>query len=171
MVLQLARARGFRTINVVRRPEQAEELRRLGAYEVIVSGRDDLEERVRAITGGAGAAKAIDAVGGEVGGLMARALAPRGVLLAYGRLSQQPLSLDTGAQIFRGTSVRGFWLARWFTESSPHHVQQTVASVLRLMAEGVIDPPVEARYELADVREAVAHAERPGRSGKVLLVG
>jgi len=32
-------------------------------------------------------------------------------------------------------------------------------------------PPVEARYPLADIRAAVAHAERPGRSGKVLLVG
>ena len=39
------------------------------------------------------------------------------------------------------------------------------------MAEGVLDPPVEATYDLADVREAVAHAERPGRSGKVLLTG
>lgn len=171
VVLQLARARGFRTINVVRREEQAEELRALGADEVIVSGRGDLEARVREITGGAGATKAIDAVGGQVGGMLARALAPRGVLLTYGRLSQEPLPLDTGAQIFRGSTVRGFWLTRWFTEGSPHHVQQTVATVLRLMAEGVIDPPVAARYDLADVREAVAHAERPGRSGKVILVG
>jgi NADPH:quinone reductase len=171
VVLQLARARNFRTINVVRREEQAEELRALGADEVLVTGRDDVAERVRAITGGAGVAKAIDAVGGETGAELARALAPRGVLLAYGRLSQQPLPLDTGAQIFRGTTVRGFWLTRWFTEGSPHHVQQTVATVLRLMAEGVIDPPVAARYDLADVREAVLHAERPGRSGKVILVG
>jgi NADPH:quinone reductase len=172
VVLQLARARGFRTINVVRRAEQAEELLALGADEVIVSERDDVGERVREITAGEGAAKAIDAVGGEPGGRMAAALAPRGTLITYGRLSQEPfVPLDTRLQIFGGTTVRGFWLARWFEEVAPEHVEQTIATVLGLMAEGVVDPPVEARYDLADVRAAVAHAERPGRSGEVLLIG
>jgi NADPH:quinone reductase len=172
VVLQLARVRGFRTTNVARRAEQAEELLALGADEVIVSERDDVGERVREITAGEGAAKAIDAVGGEPGGRMAAALAPRGTLITYGRLSQEPfVPLDTRLQIFAGTTVRGFWLARWFREVPPQHVEQTIATVLGLMAEGVVDPPVEARYDLADVRAAVLHAERPGRSGKVLLVG
>ena len=81
------------------------------------------------------------------------------------------MPLDTRIQIFAGTTVRGFWLVRWFQEVPPAHVERTIATVLGLMAEGVVDPPVEARYDLADVREAVAHSERPGRSGKVLLVG
>jgi NADPH:quinone reductase-like Zn-dependent oxidoreductase len=172
VVLQLARARGFRTINVVRRAEQAQELLALGADEVIASDRDDLGKRVREITGGEGVGKAIDAVGGELAGRIAAALAPRGTLITYGRLSgEASVPLDTRIQIFAGTTVRGFWLVRWFQEVPPAHVEQTIATVLGLMAEGVVDPPVEARYDLADVREAVAHSERPGRSGKVLLVG
>ena len=172
IVLQLARARGFHTINVVRRAEQGEELLALGADEVIATDRDDLGERVREITGGEGVAKAIDAVGGELAGRMAAALAPRGTLITYGRLSGEASApLDTRIQIFAGTTVRGFWLVRWFQEVPPAHVEQTIATVLGLMAEGVVDPPVEARYDLADVREAVAHSERPGRTGKVLLVG
>ncbi len=172
VVLQLARARGFRTINVVRRAEQAQELLALGADEVIATDRDDLGERVREITGGEGVGKAIDAVGGELAGRIAAALAPRGTLITYGRLSgEASVPLDTRIQIFAGTTVRGFWLVRWFQEVPPAHVQRTIATVLGLMAEGVVDPPVEARYDLADVREAVAHSERPGRSGKVLLVG
>jgi NADPH2:quinone reductase len=170
VVIQLARARGFRTINVVRRPEQADELLALGADEVVVEG-EDLAERVRTITGGTGAAKAIDAVAGELGGRMAAALGVRGTLLSYGRLSQQPLPLDAGLMVFRGSTVRGFWLVQWFRETPPAQVRQTIDTVLSLMAERVIDPPVEAVYDLSDVREAVAHAERPGRSGKVLLVG
>lgn len=171
VVLQLARARGFRTINVVRRAGQAQELLALGADEVIVSERDDVVERVREITGGEGASKAIDAVGGELGARMAAALAARGTLVVYGRLSQEPMPLDTGLQVFRGTIVRGFWLARWFGDASREHAQRTIGTVLGLMADGVVDPPVEARYDLADVREAVAHAERPGRAGKVILTG
>ena len=45
------------------------------------------------------------------------------------------------------------------------------AEVLRAMATNEIVPPVEAEYPLTDVLTVVAHAERPGRSGKVLLVG
>lgn len=171
VVLQLARARGFRTINVVRRESHAEELRALGADEVIVGDGEGLPERVREITGGAGVTKAMDAVGGELGAQMARALAPTGTLLVYGRLSQQAMPLDTGAQIFGGTTLRGFWLTRWMTESPPARVADAMRTVLGLMGEGVIAPPVAARYDLDDVREAVRHAERPGRSGKVLLVG
>jgi NADPH2:quinone reductase len=171
VVLQLARARGFHTINVVRRPEQEEELLALGADAVLVEGRDDIAARVREITGGDGATKAIDAVAGEAGARLADALAPRGTLITYGRLSQRPLALDTGRQIFGGTTVRGFWLVRWFRETSPAGVEAAIGAVLGLMADGTVDPPVEARYDLDDVREAVVHAERPGRSGKVLLVG
>ena len=77
VVIQLARARGFRTINVVRRAEQGEELLALGADEVIVTDHEDVEERVREITAGEGVGKAIDAVGGELAGRIAAALAPR----------------------------------------------------------------------------------------------
>jgi NADPH:quinone reductase len=171
VVLQLARLRGFRTINVVRRHEQAEELTALGADAVVVSEGEGLEERVRAITGEHGVAKAIDAVGGTLGAHMARALAPGGTLLVYGRLSQQPVPLDTGAQIFGGTTLRGFWLTRWMTETPGDRVTAAMDELMRLMGTGEVDPPVEARYGLDEVREAAAHAERPGRSGKVLLVG
>ena len=172
VVIQLARARGFRTINVVRRAEQGEELLALGADEVIVTDHEDVEERVREITAGEGVGKAIDAVGGELAGRIAAALAPRGTLITYGRLSgAASVPVDSRLQIFAGTTVRGFWLVRWFQEVPPAHVERTIATVLGLIAEGVVDPPVEARYDLADVREAVAHSERPGRSGKVLLVG
>ncbi|MDX6556703.1 MAG: hypothetical protein QOD86_2898 [Miltoncostaeaceae bacterium] len=171
VVLQLARARGFRTINVVRRPDQEEELLALGADEVLVEGRDDIAARVREITGGEGAAKAIDAVAGAGGARLADALAPRGTLVTYGRLAQRPLELDTGRQIFGGTTVRGFWLVRWFRETPPAEVRAAIDEVLGLMADGSVDPPVEARYDLDEVREAAIHAERPGRSGKVMLVG
>jgi NADPH:quinone reductase-like Zn-dependent oxidoreductase len=37
------------------------------------------------------------------------------------------------------------------------------------MAQGHIVPPVEAEYDLARIHDAVRHAERSGRNGKVLL--
>ncbi|HEX5705720.1 MAG TPA: zinc-dependent alcohol dehydrogenase family protein [Pyrinomonadaceae bacterium] len=171
VVLQLARTRGFKTINVVRRREQAEELKALGADEVVSTDDEDIVSRVREITGRAGLTKAIDAVGGETGSAVVRALGRGGVMLVYGLLSGRPLQLDGGHMIFTSSTVRGFWLGEWLRSSAPERVQAVTGEMLRAMSSREIVPPVEAEYPLAEVLAAVAHAERPGRSGKVLLVG
>jgi NADPH:quinone reductase len=171
IVLQLARELGFRTINVVRRGEQAEELKQLGADETISTDEESITARVREITGGRSVRAAMDAVGGKTGGDAARALGRGGVMLVYGLLSGEPLQVDAGQMIFNETTVRGFWLSEWFRRTPPAEAQKTMTELLGLMATGRIVPPVEAQYDLTNVREAVVHAERPGRSGKVLLVG
>ena len=171
VVLQIAALRGFKTINVVRRREQVEELRSLGADEVICTEDEDIVERVKAITGKTALVKAIDAVGGKTGAAVVSALGRGGVLLVYGVLSMQPTPVDTGRMIFNTITVRGFWLSEWFRTAEPQRLQAVTTELLRSMATHEITPPVEAEYPLADVLAAVEHAARPGRHGKVLLVG
>jgi NADPH:quinone reductase len=169
VVLQLARLRGFKTINVVRRRAQAEELKALGADEVISTDEEDLVERVKEITGRAGLTKAIDAVGGETGGAVVSALGRGGVLLVYGLLSMEPMPVDSGRMIFTTSTIRGFWLGDWFQTAPPERQQAVTAELLGLMAAGEVVPPVEAEYPLTEVLAAVRHSVRPGRGGKVLL--
>ena len=171
VVLQIAALRGFKTINVVRRREQVEELKALGADEVICTADEDLVARVREITGREGMTKAIDAVGGQTGAAVVRALGRGGLLLVYGLLSMEPMEVDGGRMIFTGTTIRGFWLSEWLRTAASERRQAVTSELLRLMATQEIAPPVEAEYTLAEVLAAVEHAERPGRSGKVLLVG
>ena len=170
VVLQIARLRGFKTINVVRRREQVEELKALGADEVICTTDENLNERVKEITGKAGLTKAIDAVGGKTGAAVFQALGRGGVMLVYGLLSMEPMPIDGGRMIFTTTTIRGFWLSQWLGTAPPERQQAVTGEMLRSMAANEIVPPVEAEYPLADVLAAVEHAERPGRSGKVLLV-
>ena len=170
MVLQLARRRGFKTINVVRRREQVAELKQLGADEVVCTADEDLVGRVLEITGGQGVRAAIDAVGGEVGAAAAKALSPGGTMIVYGLLSLQPIPLDVGQMIFRTSTVRGFWLAEWARRVPEEKRRATIGELLTLMAQGALAPPVDAEYELKDAREAVQHAESGGLHGKVLLV-
>jgi len=130
-----------------------------------------LTKRVREITGGQGVRAAIDAVGGQTGGAAASALARGGTLLVYGALAQQPLPIDAGTMIFLVSTVRGFWLSDWFQRAAPEKLREVSTELLRLMATGQVEPPVAAEYPLSEVVAAVKHAETPGRSGKVLLVG
>jgi NADPH:quinone reductase-like Zn-dependent oxidoreductase len=91
-------------------------------------------------------------------------------MLVYGLLSMEPMPVDSGRMIFTSTTIRGFWLGEWFRSAPPERQQAVTGELLRLMATNEIVPPVEAEYPLTDVLTAIEHAERPGRSGKVLLV-
>src|SRR5438874_3874429 len=63
-LIVLAKARGVRTVNVVRRDDVAAELRALGA-DVVLRDAPDLAERAEAATGGAPIRLGMDAVAGE----------------------------------------------------------------------------------------------------------
>jgi NADPH2:quinone reductase len=171
LLRQLTRAKGIRLLAVVRRRPSAEEVRTLG--DAVVCTEDEvLVERVREITAGQGVTAAIDLVGGLLGGQVAACLAPGGVMIALGVLSAERLMpLDTADLLFKGSTVRGFWLVNWFAGRTPLVLERAIREVVALMSQGLLQPPVEAEYDLADFKAAVAHAERPGRHGKVLLVG
>jgi NADPH:quinone reductase-like Zn-dependent oxidoreductase len=91
-------------------------------------------------------------------------------MLVYGLLSLEPMPIDAGRMIFTTSTLRGFWLSEWLRSAPPERQLAVTGEMLRAMATNEIVPPVEAEYPLADVLTAVEHAERPGRSGKVLLV-
>jgi NADPH2:quinone reductase len=171
LVIQLAQQRGYHTVNLVRRAAAVTELRDLGADAVFSSDEADVVGRVRALTEGRGVAAALDAVGGETGALALRCLRPGGTLLVYGLLGGEPLPLHNGEMLFRGLTVRGFWLTHWFQHTPPERVQTTLRELMGLMAGGQLATAVEATYDLADFRAAMAHAQRPGRQGKIVLIG
>src|SRR5205807_1692455 len=84
MVIRLGKHFGFRTMNVVRRREQANELRNLGADAVICTSDESIPDRVFALTNGEGVFHAIDAVGGATAVDVARSLGSNGRMLVYG---------------------------------------------------------------------------------------
>ena len=172
LIIQLARHRGLRTVNAVRRREQVQDLVALGADAVVCTEDESLVDRVRELTGGGGVRAAIDAVGGPKGAEVAACLGSGGTMVTMGLLSGAPLGpFDAAEMVFKSTAIRGFWLITWFATRPRDTIERAFGEVLTLLASGVLDPPVEAEYDLADFRKAIAHAQRPGRHGKILLRG
>jgi len=169
MVMRLGKHYGFRTINVVRRLEQAEELRRAGADAVICTAEESIANRVRALTEGQGVKYAIDAVGGETGSAVIPALAPGGRLLVYGTLSREPIAIDPRLLMMGGKSVEGFWLSEWVRGRPALKMLRLFGTIRDLMRQGVLTSEVGAAYALDEVTKAAAQAAQAGRSGKVLL--
>jgi len=169
--IQLAEAQGAKSINVVRRPELAEELTALGAEAVIVDG-DDLAARVKEIHGDAPLKVAFDAVGGEATQRLGDCLTTGGVVVNYGLMSGEACRLSSAATIFRDVSLRGFWLARWYREAPIGERMTVITEMAGRIAAGDLIAAVDSTHGLDDtesVRLALAQAMSEGRSGKVLF--
>jgi NADPH:quinone reductase-like Zn-dependent oxidoreductase len=169
MLVRLGRHDGFRTINVVRRRALAEELKRAGADAVIATDEENLEERVRALTEGAGVPFAVDAVGGETGSAVARTLGPDGRMLVYGTLSGEPIALDPRVLIVGQKRVEGFWLSEWTARQGVLTMLKLFRGITSLLRAGVLTSEVGASFPFDEVKAAVERAEAPGRQGKILL--
>lgn len=168
LVIQIARILGLRTVNVVRRSGLVEELGGCGADAVLEEG-PALAERIRGITGKDGARLALNAVGGECALELAKALGDSGSLVTYGAMARQPLRIPNGLLIFKDLRVSGFWVSRWMRQASGERVEALFQNLISWAAAGRISVPVAAVYPLSGVSEAVGHAMRGGRGGKVLL--
>jgi trans-2-enoyl-CoA reductase len=168
-LVQLARYRGHRTVNVVRREDAAEVVRETGGDVVLLDG-EDLAHRVSAATDGAQIRLGIDAVGGGATGHLADCLCESATLVNYGRMSGEPCVVQPDAFVFRDLTLRGFWLASWFQRAPEERRRAIVGETAGLIATGKLHAPIEATYDVRDVKDAVAAAASGGRSGKILMV-
>ena len=168
-VVQLAKARGLRTVNVVRREAACGAVRELGGDVVLVDG-DDLAARVKAATGGAKIVLAIDAVGGLATERLAQAIASGGLIVNYGAMSGEACAISPGSLIFRGIRLHGFWLAQWFKTSTPEGRAALFGELVRLIATGALHARIQATYSLDEIKQAIAAAASGERDGKIVLL-
>ena len=168
LVIPLARARGIRTVNVVRRESLFKELVALGGDVCLVDG-PDLAERVNAKTGGGTVRLGLDAVSGRATQRIAECVGEDGVVCNYGSMSGEDPIMSRPALSGRGVSLVGFTLTRPLSKYPLEKVRALYAGLARQVADGTLTAPVEAVYAIDDIKDALAHAQRGERSGKILV--
>jgi NADPH:quinone reductase-like Zn-dependent oxidoreductase len=169
MIVRLGKRDGFRTINLVRRREQVEELKQLGADQVLVEQDGPIAEQVRRVTDGKGVRCAMDPVGGETGTAVVASLSAGGHAVLYGALSGQPSSVDPRFLITGSKRVEGFLLTDWVKLQGVITMLKLFRQVRRLMQDNVLTTDVGEVFALERVQDAVREAGRPGKGGKVFL--
>ena len=100
---------------------------------------------------------------------MAACLAEGGTIVNYGLLSGKPCTLDAYQVVFRDITLTGFWLAKLMRSMQPKQIKDMYAELSHYFTNGTLNVAVEARYGLEEIQQAMAHAKRESRSGKVLL--
>ena len=169
MVIRLGKKEGFKTLNVVRRRDMVDELKQLGADEVLVESDGPIDEQVRKRTGGAGVTYAIDPVGGASGSQIIAALGTGGRCLVYGSLAGEPVSVHPRNLIGLGITVEGFWLGSWAKKQSIPTMLRLLKTVRAMIREGTLGTDIAATYPMEQVADAMRHATKAGKGGKVLL--
>ena len=160
-VIAFAKARGLKTVNIVRRPELVAELKAIGGDVVVVDSREASKEIKAAV--GQDIRLALDGVSGPASGVLASTLSPHGTLVSYAAMSGAPMSISPLDVIFKPLTVRGFWLGH---PESAAKTAPSIAQAAEMIASSKVRVPVAATYGLSSIKEAVAHAVR---GGKILL--
>ena len=168
-LIQLAKERGIKTVNVVRRTGLAEALNKKGADAVLIDG-PDLAQQIAKATNNEPVSLAIDAVGGQTFSRLANSLVQGGTLVSYGVLSGQPATLNPALTIFNDVRIRGFWLSKWFETATTSDKQAVFGQIIPLIASGALKADVDSRFKVKEIKQAVTRAGQGGRNGKVLLV-
>ncbi|KAJ7565623.1 hypothetical protein O6H91_02G067800 [Diphasiastrum complanatum] len=169
LVIRLARRWGLKTINIVRRDEVKEELKHLGADEVINSTTEDILARVKEITRGKGAYVGVDCVGGPISKTVASCIRDGGQMLAIGSLESKDFVIS-----FMDLS-RGIKLKSW--DVSPHCTQakdvrdKEAMEVVKLLEEKIFESrPIWKRFPLENFKEAILEVQaNRGRQGIVMI--
>lgn len=156
---QWARALGVEMIGTVSTDEKAEIARANGCAHVIVTGRENIAERVREITGGKGVPVVYDSVGKDT--LMASldSLAPRGALVSNGT-SSGPVEIDTTLLAVKGS----LWVTRpamvHYADTRPHMLAMAREMFDLVEAGKIVSEPGQV-FDFTDAAEA--HRALEGR--------
>lgn len=173
-IFQLCKLWGLNCVGVVRDrpelPQLTEYLKSLGATEILT------EEQIRTTnlfkSGQLPRPQlALNTVGGRSTTELLRQLDNRGVLVTYGGMSREPVTVPTSALIFKGISLHGFWMSQWAKDHSGDGQREKMyGELIKLMIDGEIKSAVHKKVSINDYKQVLAGAMNiQGKTGHKLI--
>ncbi|WP_375318867.1 zinc-dependent alcohol dehydrogenase family protein [Candidatus Tisiphia endosymbiont of Oplodontha viridula] len=161
---------GFDLISIVRSAENKVKLEQLGLKKVINSNEEDLSNAVLKFTNNRGVDYALDAIGGDAGATLLKAVNLGGKFLQYGLMSGQqlPASFFTDATE-KNVQFEFYHLRDWVYSKPVDYRQEIFKQMIEHFVRADIKLPIDTEYNIDQIAEAVTMAESEGRNGKILL--
>lgn len=166
---QWAKARGYRAIGTVSSPEKVALAKKHGYKWVIDYTKEDVVEKVKAITKGKGVPVVFDGVGKDTWNASLDSLQPRGLMCSFGNASgavapQPPGILNTKGSLYLTRPSLGAYTA------TRADLEACAKSLFKMVKSGKVKIAIDQRYPLAEA--AQAHIDLEGRktTGQTVLV-
>src|SRR5215468_5414155 len=166
--VELAHLLGARVIAVVGAAAKVPVVREYGAQEVIDYSREDLRERVKAITGGEGLDVCVDNVGGIVFTTLARLMRWNGRLIPLGFTGGEVPTLAMNLPLLKNYSIVGAFTGAW-TERFPDEAARAADAVMAWVGEGKLHPRIDRVLPLERAAEAMSAIADRSVQGRIVL--
>jgi NADPH2:quinone reductase len=167
--VELGRAMGAHVIAAASSDEKLAICTERGADATINYATEDLKERAKALTGGAGVNVVYDPVGGDYSEPALRSMAWEGRFLVIGFAAGDIPRIPLNLTLLKSCDIVGvFWGA--FTMREPDRNRANIEELLRLWTAGKISLYVSSTYPLERGAEAIAELAERRAKGKVVVV-
>lgn len=169
LLCQWARALGAKVIGVVGSDEKAKLAKAHGCHHVLISGRDELVARVKALTKGAGVHVVYDSVGKDTFFESLDCLRPLGLMVTYGNASGappafSPLELAKRGSLFLTRPTLFGYIA------SRKELDAAARELFAMISKRKLKVRIGQRYALADAAQAHRDLEARRTTGSTVLV-
>jgi NADPH2:quinone reductase len=167
--VELGALLGARVIAAASSADKLAFCREHGAAETIDYSKDDLKERIKALTGGNGVDVVYDPVGGSLAEPAVRGTAWQGRYLVIGFASGEIPKLPLNLVLLKGCQIVGvFWGS--FAAREPARNRAHAEQIFAWVADKKLNPAIDATLPFADAAAALARLERRQVKGKLVLV-
>ncbi|XP_076234019.1 enoyl-[acyl-carrier-protein] reductase, mitochondrial [Calliopsis andreniformis] len=170
MVIQLCKIWDYKSVSVIRdRPnlqELKDHLTNLGADEVLTE-KDIRNTQIFKSKKYPAPKLALNCICGQNALDVMRHLAHGGIMVTYGGMSREPVTVPTSALIFKDITLKGFWMTAW-TKSNMNSQKRVdmLAELGSLFKEKKLKVPPHKLVPLCQYQEAVMNALNiDGRTG------
>jgi NADPH:quinone reductase len=169
ILCQWAKSIGATVIGTVGSEAKAELARSLGCDHVILYDREDIADRVKAITDGKGVAVAYDSVGKSTFEASLASLSRRGMLVLFGNASGpvppfDPLRLSRGGSLYVTRPTLFDYVA------TVEELDQSAATLFEVIRSGAVKIEIGQTFPLAKIREAHKALEARKTTGSTILL-
>lgn len=170
LMIGLGRDKGLKPIAVCRRADAVDQLKALGAAEVLVTSSDSFMDDTARVMKKLKPRIFLDAVADEISSSLFEAMPTHSRWVVYGKLDPTPPRLNAmGHLIFMSKRIEGFWLTRWFQTASKEQQMAAIMEVQNRFAKGDWSTEVETELPLSQALTGLAPA-LDGARGKVQIV-
>ena len=167
--VEIGKLLGATVIAAASTDDKLDVCRSRGADSVINYAREDLKERVRALTEGRGVDVVYDPVGGKYSEPALRSTAWKGRYLVIGFAAGEIPQVALNLPLLKGHAIVGvFWGE--FVRREPSANRANIRQLLEWVAAGKLAPLVSARYPLSGAVDALNALLRREVTGKVVLL-
>jgi NADPH:quinone reductase len=167
--VEIGKAMGASVIACAGGPEKLAIAQQHGAEYLIDYSKEDIRERVKAITGGRGVNVVYDPVGGDAFDAALRSIAWGGRIIIIGFAAGRVPQIPANIVLVKNIDVIGFYWGS-YQAHKPELLRGSFLQLFRWFEEGKLNPHISHKLPLAQAGNALALLQSRKSTGKVVLV-